>query len=59
MQTIQYIGYILDGQHVPVDPTAITDYPTTKPLIELCSFLGLANFFRKSINMIQCDLAMY
>jgi hypothetical protein len=47
---VQYLGYIIDERGVHVDPTKIEviwDWPTPTTLTELCSFLGLANFYRK------------
>jgi hypothetical protein len=49
MQRIQYLGYIMDEQGVHVDPTkiqVICDWSAPKTMTELCSFLGLANFYR-------------
>jgi hypothetical protein len=48
MNKIQYLGYIVDEHGVHVDPTKIQfipDWPTPTTLVELRSFLGLANFY--------------
>ena len=42
----------MDANGVHVDPAKIQviyDWPTPKTLIELCSFLGLANFYRRFV----------
>jgi hypothetical protein len=49
MNRVQYLGYIVDDHGVHVDPAkiqVISDWPTPTTLTELCSFLGLANFYR-------------
>jgi hypothetical protein len=49
MTQVQYLGYIIDESGVHVDPTkiqVILDWPAPINLIELHSFLGLANFYR-------------
>jgi hypothetical protein len=48
MTRVQYLGYIMDEHGVHVDPTkiqAIRDWSAPTTLTELCSFLGLANFY--------------
>ena len=48
MTQLQYPGYIIDECGVHVDPTkiqVIRDWPAPTTLIELHSFLGLANFY--------------
>ena len=48
MTEVQYLGYIIDEQGVHVDPAkvqVIRDWPSPTTLIELRSFLGLANFY--------------
>jgi hypothetical protein len=50
MKRVQYLGYIIDEHGVHMDPTKIQfiyDWPTPTTLIELRSFLGLANFYRQ------------
>jgi hypothetical protein len=49
---IQYLDYIVDKHGVHVDSAkieVIQDWPAPKTLIELHSFLGLANFYHKFI----------
>jgi hypothetical protein len=50
MNRVQYLGYIVDENGVHVDPAKIKfihDWPTPTTLIDLRSFLGLANFYRQ------------
>ena len=52
MTQVQYLGYIIDERGVHVDLTkmeVIWDWPTPTTLIELCSFLGIANFYRRFV----------
>jgi len=46
----QYLGYIIDEKGVHVDPSkiqVIRDWQAPTTLIELCNFLGLANFYHR------------
>jgi hypothetical protein len=50
MNGVQYLGYIIDEHGVHFDPTniqVICDWSVPTTLIELQSFLGLANFYRR------------
>jgi hypothetical protein len=52
MTQVQYLGYIIDERGVHVDPAKIQfirDWPTPTTPTELCSFLGLANFYRRFV----------
>ena len=52
MERVQYLIYILDEHGVHVDPAmiqAIHDRPTLMTLIDIHSFLGLANFYRRFV----------
>ena len=52
MTWVQYLGYIVDEHKVHVDLTkihAIYDWSAPTTLMELHSFLGLANFYRKFV----------
>ena len=52
MQSIQYLGYIIDREGVHVDPTKIQiirDWPPPQSFTELHSFLGLANFYHRFV----------
>ena len=49
MNMVQYLGYIVDEHELHVDPSNIKVIhycPASTTLIELWSFLGLANFYR-------------
>ena len=50
MKSINYLGYVIDSKGVHVDPKkiqVIKDWLAPRNLTELCSFLGLANFYRR------------
>ena len=50
MNIVQYLGFIVDENGVHVDPAniqVIYDFPTLPIVIELHSFLILANFYHK------------
>jgi hypothetical protein len=52
MNKVQYLGYIVDEHGVHVDPAMIQvihDWPAPTILIDLRSFLGLANFYRRIV----------
>ena len=52
MDKIHYLGYIIDKHGIHVDPKKIQvihDFPTPTTLIELRSFLGLANFYHRFV----------
>jgi len=52
MGQVQYLGYIIDEQGVHVDLAkiqVIQDLSAPTILIELCSFWGLANFYRRFV----------
>jgi len=49
----EYLGHIVDGDGLRPNSRliqAITEFPRPKPLKELQSFLGLANYYRKYIS---------
>ena len=52
-QEIDFLGHILERGEVKMDPkkvAAITDWEALKKVMELHSFLELANYYRKSIK---------
>ena len=52
MTRVQYLGYIVDEHGVHVDPAkiqVIQDWPTPTTLIELHSFLVIANFYYRFV----------
>jgi len=63
MSQVQYLGYIIDERDVHVDPTkiqVIRDWLTQTTLMELHSFLGLANFYHRFVlgfSHITCTLS--
>ena len=53
MDQVQYLRYIIDEWSVHVDPTkiqVIRDWLAPTNLTKLCNFLGLANFYRRSVS---------
>jgi hypothetical protein len=52
MDKVEYLGYIVDQHGMHVDPTniqVIRDWISPTTLIEIQSFLGLANFYRRFV----------
>ena len=52
MKEIQYLGYIVNGHGVHVDPAkiqVIRDWPTPRTIIELRNFLGFTKFYRRFV----------
>jgi hypothetical protein len=52
MDKVHYLGYIIDQDGVHVDPAKIQfirDWPAPTTLIDLRSFLGLANFYYRFV----------
>jgi hypothetical protein len=52
-QQVSYLGHIIDAQGVSTDPVkiqAIAEWPTPSGIRDLCSFLGLAGYYRKFIR---------
>ncbi|GBG81236.1 hypothetical protein CBR_g31908 [Chara braunii] len=50
---VLYLGHVLDGDGVKPEDSkivAIRDWPMPRTLTELCSFLGLANYYRKFVR---------
>jgi hypothetical protein len=57
MDMVQYLGYIIDHNGVHVDPAkiqVIRDWPAPTTLIDLESFLGLGNFYRRFVLGFSC-----
>ena len=53
VKSIQYLGFIISGQHIMMDPVkveAVADWPVPTKLKQLRSFLGFANFYRRFIK---------
>ncbi|KAK1435415.1 hypothetical protein QVD17_01178 [Tagetes erecta] len=52
-QSIDYLGHIIDGQGVSMDPkkvSAVVDWPTPRNLRALRGFLGLTGYYRKFVK---------
>jgi hypothetical protein len=52
MDRVHYLGYIIDQHNIHVDLAkiqVICDWPAPTTLIELWSFLGLTNFYRRFV----------
>lgn len=52
-RSISYLGHVISGTGVATDPekiTAVSSWPTPNSAREVCSFLGLAGYYRKFIR---------
>ncbi|GBG81561.1 hypothetical protein CBR_g32552 [Chara braunii] len=58
---VLYLGHVLDGDGIKPEDSkiaAIRDWPTPRTLTELCSFLGLANYYRKFVRNFSTIVAL-
>ena len=52
-KTVEYLGFIISGDSIMMDPTkidAITSWPIPTSLTQVRSFLGFTNFYRRFLN---------
>jgi hypothetical protein len=52
-QSLHYLDHIISQHDVPTDPAkvaAIQSWPTPRNIKEVCSFLGLAHYYRKFVQ---------
>ena len=52
MSRVKYLGHVLDGTGVQVDPDkvkAVREMPSPRKIVELQSFLGMVGYYRKFI----------
>ncbi|KAH9293793.1 hypothetical protein KI387_041004, partial [Taxus chinensis] len=50
---VQYLGHIISGKVSPVDPSkirAIMDWPAPTTVTEVCSFMGLAGYYKRFVQ---------
>ena len=55
--SIEYLGLIISEGHIKMDPTkilGITQWPVSKKLKDLQSFLGFCNFYRRCYTWTSC-----
>jgi hypothetical protein len=50
---IHYLGHVISGEGIAVDPAkveAIMEWPAPTNVIEVCSFMGLAGYYRRFVE---------
>ena len=53
---IQYLGHIISAEDISVDPDkieAIKNWPTPKNVTEVISFMGIARYYRRFIEIFS------
>src|SRR3954465_13440155 len=53
LNEVRFLGHIVSGDGVAVDPakvSAVTEWESPKSVKEVCSFLGLAGYYRRFIE---------
>ena len=55
-EKLNYLGFIISKDHVAIEDSkvdAIRDWPTSRTVHNICSFLGLGNLYRRFIKKIS------
>lgn len=50
---INFLGYVISGEGIHTDPSKISDiksWPTPSSIIEVHSFVGLANYYKRYLR---------
>ncbi|GJR20873.1 putative nucleotidyltransferase, ribonuclease H [Tanacetum coccineum] len=53
LREVQFLGHVINGNEIHVDPSkieAVKNWKAPKTLTEVCSFLGLAGYYRRFIE---------
>ena len=53
LKEVGFLGHVISGEGIAVDPTkvqSVTEWLAPTPVGEICSFLGLAGYYRRFIE---------